>query len=434
MQYLILFAHRHVDFRLPELDVLLEMQGLNPEVCYDRQAAYDRMKANPTSVSPLLSVQLPSEQHAIILAERGVLVRAIYEFFAIGSDYNSLISELQGAMPRLVPFATSSWRLDIEAFGRRFSMTEQTERRELVKPYLIDAFPGPVKMKDPNEWFLILEEYAVNTLPHELLHVYFVRTLAGNYRSKIPGGSRALVHTLTLKKRAYIGPTSMDTELALIMANMGQVTPCDFVLDPFVGTGSILIPCAAFGAFTFGTDIDIRILRGKKGKNLFSNFAQYKLPFPELLRSDTSRPNWYGENIFDAIICDPPYGIRAGARKSGCPIEELKEIPEEFHESHIPKTQCYEGDDMMHDLLQLAATALKPGGRLVYLIPTPYDFENSDLPTHPNLKFIASSEQGLSTHVARRLVTMEKRLILSNAPAPRTCRLFQKLREIRTAL
>lgn len=57
------------------------------------------------------------------------------------------------------------------------------------------------------------------------------------------------------------------------------------VLDPFVGTGSILVACANFGAFTVGTDIDTRVLKGKEGTNLFANFDQYKLPHPEVPRA-----------------------------------------------------------------------------------------------------------------------------------------------------
>jgi tRNA (guanine10-N2)-methyltransferase len=33
------------------------------------------------------------------------------------------------------------------------------------------------------------------------------------------------------------------------------------VLDPFVGTGSILVPAAHLGALTMGTDIDIRVIK-----------------------------------------------------------------------------------------------------------------------------------------------------------------------------
>ena len=44
-----------------------------------------------------------------------------------------------------------------------------------------------------------------------------------------------------LKKRPYLGPTSMDHELAFMMANQGLVQPGDWVYDPFVGTGSIAV-------------------------------------------------------------------------------------------------------------------------------------------------------------------------------------------------
>jgi tRNA (guanine10-N2)-methyltransferase len=35
------------------------------------------------------------------------------------------------------------------------------------------------------------------------------------------------------------------------------------VYDPFVGTGSLLVTCAHFGAFPIGSDIDGRQIRGK---------------------------------------------------------------------------------------------------------------------------------------------------------------------------
>lgn len=50
-------------------------------------------------------------------------------------------------------------------------------------------------------------------------------------------------------------------ELAFIMCNMGCVKHHSLVLDPNVGTGSMLIAAAAKGAFTLGFDIDIRVVK-----------------------------------------------------------------------------------------------------------------------------------------------------------------------------
>ena len=74
----------------------------------------------------------------------------------------------------------------------------------------------------------------------------------------------------------------MDAELSSIMTNLGQVRRGHIVLDPFCGTGSILLSCGLRGAFCVGTDIDIRVIRGhSQEKSVVGNFFQYKLPQPE---------------------------------------------------------------------------------------------------------------------------------------------------------
>jgi len=42
----------------------------------------------------------------------------------------------------------------------------------------------------------------------------------------------------------------MDAEMAFLMANQGLAAPGKLVYDPFVGTGSILVAAAHFGAMT----------------------------------------------------------------------------------------------------------------------------------------------------------------------------------------
>ena len=56
-----------------------------------------------------------------------------------------------------------------------------------------------------------------------------------------------LNHSLDLKKRLYLGPTSLDPSLAMIMANMGGVRKGHLAFDPFAGTASILVALAHFG-------------------------------------------------------------------------------------------------------------------------------------------------------------------------------------------
>lgn len=45
--------------------------------------------------------------------------------------------------------------------------------------------------------------------------------------------------------------------------------------------------------------------------------------------------------LYHAIVCDPPYGIRAGARRTGSRRAVVKEITPEQRATHIPMTRPY---------------------------------------------------------------------------------------------
>uniref|UniRef100_K3WXR5 tRNA (guanine(10)-N(2))-methyltransferase n=1 Tax=Globisporangium ultimum (strain ATCC 200006 / CBS 805.95 / DAOM BR144) TaxID=431595 RepID=K3WXR5_GLOUD len=443
-EFLVFFVHRHFDFRYPELEAVLTLQQLQFKDVVGDAAQLP----NPES-SPLLRIQLPSVQHAKFLSERGILVKGVYEVWGHtkSGEYEALVQSVAAygnpLKQQIIDDENCSWRINVDAFGKKLSMTEQRARREHFRDVL--PFKGPVMMKDSNETFLILEEIGVDQDLHPELkpkQIFFLREIAGSDKNRGRGGARDLVDQQTLKRRAYIGPTSMESEMALLMSNMALVQQNDLVIDPFVGTGSVLIPCGTHGAICFGTDIDIRVLLGtgvgvtgggaseeliteKDGQprvNVMTNFKQYGLPLPELLRADNSLSPIMEKcrGYFDAVVCDPPYGIRAGARKSGRKpssksqeqedaIAQQDKFNEKRKHNYIPPTQPYAAEDVMSDLLNFAAETLREGGRLVYLLPTTYEYTDNDLPRHPKLHVIANSEQKLTMKYARRLITMVKR-------------------------
>lgn len=72
---------------------------------------------------------------------------------------------------------------------------------------------------------------------------------------QVADGQRELIHWHSLKNRQFIGNTSMDAQLSLIMSNQACVASGDIVLDPFVGSGSLFVAAAHFGGkFYFITD------------------------------------------------------------------------------------------------------------------------------------------------------------------------------------
>lgn len=120
--------------------------------------------------------------------------------------------------------------------------------------------------------------------------------------------------------------------------------------------------------------------------------------------------------MFDAIICDPPYGVRAGGRKSGGRkllkgVVEPYTVPDDKRTTHIPSTASYCLSECVHDLLDLAAKMLVMGGRLVYFYPVLREDDSTTealFPEHPCFKLVASSEQILSSRYSRVLLTMVK--------------------------
>ena len=153
------------------------------------------------------------------------------------------------------------------------------------------------------------------------------------------------------------------------MANMGCARPGRVCYDPFSGTGSLLIAAAHYGSVCLGSDIDHKMSSMREGqKNITTNFKHYDLPLPQLLldivRCDNSRNSslWAATRkrpLFDAIICDPPYGIRAGAKKLGVKEGTVVRVPPpEFTKVHIPQTVAIGMDEVLEDLFDLADRTL----------------------------------------------------------------------------
>lgn len=190
-----------------------------------------------------------------------------------------------------------------------------------------------------------LVDLANYTLSYKVLEnvadgmIFFGETVAS---CRPPGSEDDTFYSrYSLKLRPYLGPTSTDHELALLMANQGQVSEGDFVYDPFVGTGSIATALQHFGAFVFGSDLDIRVVKGygvgRKNYNkieglekiekfdINTNFKHYGLPIPDFWVQDMNTPMLATNRpLFDAIVCDPPYGVRARTHTVGVPESKQK--------------------------------------------------------------------------------------------------------------
>jgi tRNA (guanine10-N2)-methyltransferase len=220
-------------------------------------------------------------------------------------------------------YKKDSFKFKVHGFQGGRSSSEQ---RDIIETFAYMAFEGPIRMKDAQHEFVVFEEYGLLSEKPRA----FSKTPSRLFLTRfLTFGGRSAITKFDLKKRKYINTTSMDSELALLTANMAQAGPGRIFYDPFVGTGSFPIACAHFGAVAFGSDLDGRVIRGKPKNNIRTSFAQYGLQSRWLdgFASDlTNSPVRLGRCL-NGIVCDPPYGIREGVkvlgRKDGLGTEEL---------------------------------------------------------------------------------------------------------------
>lgn len=77
-----------------------------------------------------------------------------------------------------------------------------------------------------------------STYTHALAHIYLYIIYSITIFIQVSTAQRRLINDLSLKRRKFIGTTSMDAGLSLLMANQARINKGDLVMDPFVGSGS----------------------------------------------------------------------------------------------------------------------------------------------------------------------------------------------------
>lgn len=275
-------------------------------------------------------MKLPDEAAARALISRSILAKDISELWGQGTTYEELHADVrQRAESRWADFRDVAFAFAVECYAGKRS---QTTKREIIRSFSYMDFQGPIRLKNPDEQFIVMEEYvgdpetsAIGTEQAlEPRKIYFCRLIATS--------NREVINKYDLKKRQYISTTSMDAELSLVTANMALAAPGKVFFDPFVGTGSFLVAASHFGALTLGADIDPRSFRGKEeerksGKCLMQNFKQYDIAskFLDAFSSDITNTPLRNCQFLDGIVCDPPYGVREGLRVLGTRNGSFKE-------------------------------------------------------------------------------------------------------------
>lgn len=103
-------------------------------------------------------------------------------------------------------------------------------------------------------------------------------------------------------KRPFFYPGSMSPKLARCMVNLSRVKEGQLVLDPFCGTGGILIEAGIIGCRVVGSDIYWKMKNGTA-----INLEHYGITDYRTFNLDVRELKMY-EKVA-AVVTDPPYGI-----------------------------------------------------------------------------------------------------------------------------
>lgn len=300
--------------------------------------------------------------------------------------------------------------------------TSVKERIQLIETMDYLPIQGEVSLNNPDREFSYFEFWGLQ--PNSIRDKKTESPFNIFFGPKIGDGQRHLITKQSIKTRKFIGNTTMDPQLSLLMANLGLVERGRLVLDPFVGTGSLLLAAAQFEGFVFGGDIDYLTLHARsrpsrvtdkvraEDESMEINFKEYGLSawYGDVIVGDFSKPSWRSDLKFDVIITDPPYGIRETMTKVGTDKDySNSSIPDEYLDRHHPEKVDYSLENILADLLNFGAARLCIGGRIVYWIPIiRQEYKDELLPSHPGLRLLYNCEQMLTCHTSRRLIVMEK--------------------------
>lgn len=122
------------------------------------------------------------------------------------------------------------------------------------------------------------------------------------------------------RNRPYFYPGVIEPRLARAMVNLCRVTTEDVFLDPFSGTGGILIEAGLLGCSVVGMDLDMKMVSGS-----IRNLRHFIAENYSVILGDARKPPL---SYAGGIATDPPYGISASTKG-----EKVERLITEFMEN-----------------------------------------------------------------------------------------------------
>ncbi|PSH02224.1 MAG: hypothetical protein BRC26_01650 [Nanohaloarchaea archaeon QH_8_44_6] len=126
------------------------------------------------------------------------------------------------------------------------------------------------------------------------------------------------------QERPFSSPISLDPSTARLLVNLSEVSAGEHILDPFCGTGGILIEAGLCGIGVHGLDIQEEMVKGAK-----ENLEAYGIIKHDIQQGDVRETSKIFEQDFDAVVADLPYGKASKIENN--PAEDFLDVVSELN-------------------------------------------------------------------------------------------------------
>jgi tRNA (guanine10-N2)-dimethyltransferase len=176
---------------------------------------------------------------------------------------------------------------------RVYGGPEGAEEEQAVISSIAERVGGKVSLDDPDRE---VAAYACERGARAYLAITTPRAMRQGWARRRP------------RSRAFFHPSAIFPKLSRAIVNLSGARPGDVFLDPFCGTGSLLIEASIVGAEAVGIDLARKMVRGARRNSL-----KYEQPWLGTIRADARR---MPVSQVAAIATDVPYGRASSARGS----------------------------------------------------------------------------------------------------------------------
>ncbi len=275
-----------------------------------------------------------------------ISVKAVFDVLGEGTHLQECIQQV-GTISEtdLLSLIQDPWAMRIKHMGKmkRLHPKERTQRIEMFRHVLEVLNHKTVSLENPiTELWLLedcrsLEVLDPGTERQKTQYCWLLIMI----KPLVTCSASRLAEQSDVKKRSFIHTTTMSADRAILMSNLGKVSRGSSVLDPFCGSGGLLLSSALLGSKTVGSDIDVELIfhkdsplpfpssssRPLRGVELVSYedpFVELSVDSPTIVEIDILSPDAIDQylsanqgHLYNAMVTDPPYGIRESQSQMG---------------------------------------------------------------------------------------------------------------------